>query len=60
MKKTTQTSDKRIAILEATMELVAEQGFDHTPTSQIAKKAGVGMGTVYRSGNNIFSYAFIR
>lgn len=48
MNEATQRSDKRIAILEATMELVAEQGFDHTPTSQIAKKAGVGMGTIYR------------
>ena len=41
-------TDKRVAILEATLGLVAEQGFHNTPTSQIAKRAGVGVGSIYR------------
>lgn len=40
--------DKRTAILEATLELIAEQGFHNTPTSQIAEKAEIGVGTIYR------------
>lgn len=40
--------DKKIAILEATLELIAEQGFHNTPISQIAKKARVGVGSIYR------------
>lgn len=40
--------DKREAIMQAAMELVAEQGFHGTPTSQIAAKAGTGVGTIYR------------
>ncbi len=42
------TSDKRQAIMQAAMELIAEQGFHGTPTSQIANKAGTGVGTIYR------------
>ncbi|GAK51623.1 transcriptional regulator, TetR family [Candidatus Moduliflexus flocculans] len=45
---TAQKPDKRIAILEATLELIAEQGFHNTPTSQIAEKAEIGVGTIYR------------
>ncbi|PLX84054.1 MAG: TetR family transcriptional regulator [Desulfuromonas sp.] len=41
-------TDKRRAILRSTMELIAEQGFHGTPTSQIAQRAGVGVGTIYR------------
>lgn len=48
MNQSNQKTDKKTAILAATMELVAEQGFDHTPTSQIAEKAKVGIGTIYR------------
>ena len=48
MKNNQKEPDKKIAILEATLELVAEQGFHHTPTSQIAKKACVGVGSIYR------------
>lgn len=40
--------DKRTAIMQAAMELIAEQGFHGTPTSQIAQKAGTGVGTIYR------------
>lgn len=41
-------SDKRTAIMQAAMELIADQGFHGTPTSQIAEKAGTGVGTIYR------------
>ncbi len=40
--------DKRQAALEATLELIAEQGFQGTPMSQIAQKANIGVGTIYR------------
>lgn len=43
-----QKFDKKIAILEATLELIAEHGFHNTPTSKIAKKAQVGVGSIYR------------
>lgn len=41
-------TDKRTAILEAALELIAECGFHGAPTSMIAKRAGVGVGTIYR------------
>lgn len=41
-------SEKQKAILRASLELFAEQGFTKTNTSQIAQKAGVAEGTVYR------------
>ncbi|MBN2383554.1 TetR/AcrR family transcriptional regulator [bacterium] len=41
-------SSKRTAILEATLELIAVQGFHQTPTAQIAELANVGVGTIYR------------
>lgn len=40
--------DKKIAVLQAALELISEQGFQGTPMSQIAEKANVGMGTIYR------------
>lgn len=40
--------DKRTAILQATMELVAEKGFHDAPCSLIAERAGVAAGTIYR------------
>jgi len=39
---------KKQAALEATLELIAEQGFHGTPMSQIAQKANIGVGTIYR------------
>jgi AcrR family transcriptional regulator len=39
--------DKRQEILKAALTLFAEQGFHGTPTSMIAKKAGVAAGTMY-------------
>lgn len=39
--------DKRTAILDATMELVAEHGFHGTAMSKIAKHSGVSAGIIY-------------
>lgn len=41
-------TDKRTAILKATLKLISENGFHGTPMSQIAEEAGVGAGTIYR------------
>jgi TetR/AcrR family transcriptional regulator, repressor of fatR-cypB operon len=48
MQMTKKPTDKRSAIMQAAMELIAEQGFHGTPTSQIAQRAGTGVGTIYR------------
>jgi TetR/AcrR family transcriptional regulator, repressor of fatR-cypB operon len=40
--------DKRKAILQATLGLLSEQGFQGTPMSQIARRADAGVGTIYR------------
>jgi AcrR family transcriptional regulator len=41
-------TDKCRAVTKAALELIADQGFHGTPISQIAKKAGVGVGSIYR------------
>ena len=41
-------TEKCQAIMQATLKLVAEQGFHATPISQIANSAGVGVGSIYR------------
>ena len=40
-------SDNYSAILEASIKLFAERGFDNTTTRDIAKQAGVSEGTVF-------------
>lgn len=45
-------NNKRKKIMKATLELIAENGFHKSPTSQIAKNAGVGTGTIYRYFEN--------
>ena len=40
--------DKSAAILSAALELFAERGFHGTPVPDVAARAGVGTGTVYR------------
>lgn len=40
-------SDKRSAILEATLNLISERGFHNTPVSLIAKTSGVSAGIIY-------------
>ena len=42
------TSDKRSDIMQAALDLIAEQGFHRTPMAEIAAKAGVAAGTIYR------------
>lgn len=46
------SSDKRGEIMQAALELIAEQGFHGAPMAEIAKKAGVAAGTIYRYFEN--------
>ena len=45
-------SDKPAAILEATLDLIAERGFHNTPVSQIARRSGVSAGIIYHYFEN--------
>ena len=45
-------SEKRNAILAATLELVSQRGFHNTPMSMIAREANVGPRTIYRNFDN--------
>jgi AcrR family transcriptional regulator len=45
-------NDKRADILEATLQLISKHGFHGTPMSQVASRAGVGAGTIYRYFDN--------
>jgi AcrR family transcriptional regulator len=40
--------DKKAAALKAALELISEQGFHGTPMSQVAQRANIGVGTIYR------------
>jgi AcrR family transcriptional regulator len=42
------TSEKRQEILGAALELITEHGFHGAPIADIAARAGVGAGTIYR------------
>lgn len=48
MKAPKKVEDKRQAILDAALALFAEQGFHGTSVPDIARKAGVAAGTIYR------------
>ncbi|TLS36111.1 TetR/AcrR family transcriptional regulator [Pseudalkalibacillus caeni] len=41
-------SEKQVKILEAAVEIFSEKGYAATSTSEIAKKAGVAEGTIFR------------
>jgi AcrR family transcriptional regulator len=41
-------SEKRKAIIQATLELVTEHGFHGAPMAMVAERAGVAAGTIYR------------
>lgn len=45
-------TEKQQNILKAALSLFAEQGFDATSSSQIAKRAGVAVGSVYQHFHN--------
>jgi len=45
-------TDKQENILKAALQLFAEQGFDSTSTSKVAKLAGVSEGLIFRHFNN--------
>lgn len=47
MPTATPIKDKRAAILDAAMSLIADQGFHAAPMSLIAQRAGVAAGTIY-------------
>jgi TetR/AcrR family transcriptional regulator, repressor of fatR-cypB operon len=42
-----QKGDKRTAIFQATLELIAENGLQHTPMSLISKRSGASAGIIY-------------
>jgi TetR/AcrR family transcriptional regulator, repressor of fatR-cypB operon len=42
-----QKGDKRAAILQAALELIAENGLQHTPMSLISKRSGASAGIIY-------------
>jgi AcrR family transcriptional regulator len=44
----TDSGNKRVHIIDATIKLISEYGFHGTPISMIAQEAGVGAGTIYR------------
>src|SRR5690349_16044689 len=44
----TSPADKREAILAAALELFVERGFHGTAVPEVADRAGVGAGTIYR------------
>lgn len=48
----TRADEKREAILAAALSLFAERGFHGTSVPDLAKKAGVGTGTIYRYFDN--------
>lgn len=45
-------TDKRDAIMKAALDLFVERGFHGTAVPEIAEKAGVGAGTIYRYFEN--------
>jgi len=45
-------TDKHDDIVRAALELIAEHGFHGAPMAMIAKRAGVGAGTIYRYFEN--------
>ncbi|MBP0016377.1 MAG: TetR/AcrR family transcriptional regulator [Cyanobacteria bacterium SBLK] len=47
-----QSDDKKQRILDATMELIAENGLHATPMSQISKRSKVSAGTIYHYFSN--------
>jgi len=58
-----QKGDKREAILQATLELVAERGLQHTPMSLISKRSNASSGIIYHyfeSKDNLLQLLYLR
>ncbi len=49
---TPKLTDKKAAALKAALELISEHGFHGAPMSQIAQRANIGVGTIYRYFNS--------
>lgn len=49
LKKMENLTEKQKKVLQASLELFASQGFEATTSQQIAKKAGVSVGSVYHT-----------
>lgn len=47
-----QWTEKKLAVVEAAIAILADKGYEGTTTAAIARKAGVGEGTIYRYFNN--------
>ena len=47
LKKMENLTEKQKKVLQASLELFASQGFEATTSQQIAKRAGVSVGSVY-------------
>ncbi|MBI5189217.1 MAG: TetR/AcrR family transcriptional regulator [Nitrospirae bacterium] len=45
-------ADKKAAVIRAALELIAERGFHGAPAANIAARARVGVGTIYRYFEN--------
>lgn len=45
--KNTPDTDKKLAIIDAALQLITENGFHNAPMSVLAKRAGVAAGTIY-------------
>lgn len=48
VKEDGQMTPKQISILEAAIEIFSDKGFSAASTSEIAQKAGVAEGTIFR------------
>lgn len=48
MEQSENMTSKQLKIVEAAIELIAEKGYHATSTSEIAKRAGVAEGTIFR------------
>lgn len=49
LKKMENLTEKQKKVLQASLELFASQGFEATTSQQIAKRAGVSVGSVYHT-----------
>ena len=53
-------TERQRRVIESALILFSEQGYDKTSTSDIAKKAGVAEGTVYKQFKNKRRYFMLQ